>query len=339
MSDSQYWIDHFSTVEPELRSRFAGFTVADCGAILEQRGLPRGIGEDKESAENRVFAFEDVVLKVFRPGRWSLAALEEEVTFLEDLRAAGVAAVRPIGGIQTWEGLHHLAYERVARPYEEDREVFTQHHVEQLVDLTVALHEVGARREATARPRIDPRPKVEGLLTVIEGHGYLPAGLVPRYRAAVRGLAERLEGLLQGVPQQRIHADLGSWNVLWRPEGPVAMDLDDFQVGPVALDLRLLSFPWRLDTLPAELDRKARREQQSALVLSLYRQRRDFPEAWEALMRPLGILRGVVFDAWFCTNWSEPGFKAHYPDDDIEGEAYWLRGIKAVEGWLEDPST
>ena len=242
--------------------------------------------------------------------------------------------MRPIGGVQVWQGLHHLAYERVERPYEEDREVFTQRHVEQLVDLTVALHEVGARREAPARPRLEPRAKVEGLLAVIERSGYLPAALDSRYRAAARGLAERLEGLLQGVPQQRIHADLGSWNVLWRPEGPVAMDLDDFQVGSVALDLRLLSFPWRLDTLPAELDRVARREQQSALILSLYRQQRAFPEAWEALMRPLGILRGVLFDAWFCANWSEPGFKAHYPDDDIEGEAYWLSGVEAVEAWL-----
>ena len=83
-----------------------------------------------------------------------------------------------------------------------------------------------------------------------------------------------------------------------------------------------------------DLDRKARREQQSALVLSLYRQRRAFPQAWEALMRPVGILRGVLFYAWFSANWREPGFKEHYPDDDVEGEAYWLRGIEGVEGWL-----
>jgi Ser/Thr protein kinase RdoA (MazF antagonist) len=83
-----------------------------------------------------------------------------------------------------------------------------------------------------------------------------------------------------------------------------------------------------------ELDRKARREKQSELVLSLYRERQEFPQAWEALMRPLSILRGVLFDAWFSANWAEPGFRQHYPDDDIAGEAYWLRSIEAMEGWL-----
>ncbi len=334
MSDKQYWIDHFEPAEPEVRARFAGLTPGGCGEILEQRGLTRVPGEDRESAENRVFTFGEVVLKIFRPGRWGRAALEEEVTFLEDLEEAGVAAVRPIGGVQSWRGLHHLAYERVAEPFEEDPRVFTMARVEQLVELAAALHEVGARREAPARPRTAPRAKVEGLLAVIERWGYLPQALAPRYRAAALALAERLEVLLEGVPQQRIHADLGSWNVLWRPEGPVLMDLDDFQVGPVALDLRLLSFPWRLDSLPEGMDRAERRARQSDLVLSLYRQRLDFPEAQEALMRPLGILRAVLFDAWFSASWGEPGFKAHYPDEDIEGEAYWLGAVEAIEGWL-----
>ena len=43
-----------------------------------------------------VFALPQILtqpFKVFRPGRWSRAALEEEVVFLEDLRTAGVAMV------------------------------------------------------------------------------------------------------------------------------------------------------------------------------------------------------------------------------------------------------
>lgn len=334
MNTAQFWVDHFGRPAPDVALRFVTLKAADCGAILEQRGLPRTDGEDRESAENRVFTFGEIVLKVFRPGRWSRAALEEEVIFLEDLRAAGVSAVRPIGGIETWNGLHHLAYERVASPYEEDKPVFTRAEVEQLIDLVVAFHDVGACRDAPARPRAEPRAEAQGLLEVIRRAGYLPASLLGRYREAVEALAERLETLLEGVSQQRIHADLGSWNVLWREDGPVMMDLDDFVVGPVALDLRLLSFPWRLDTLPEDLPRGERRDRQSDLVLSLYRERRPFPEAGEALMRPMGILRGVVFDAWFSANWSEPGFKAHYPDDNIEGEDYWTRGIQAVEGWL-----
>ncbi len=332
MSDRKFWIEHFDRADPTTQRRFVTLGPAEAAEILEQRGLPQAPGETRESAENRVFVFGDVVLKVFRPGRWSHAALVEEVVFLEDLRAAGVAAVRPIGGVQTWRGLHHLAYERVEG--DDDRAVFSLEQMRQFVDLVAAFHDVGARRDAPHRPRLLPRAKAEGLLERVCGAGFLPPGLVTRYEAAVRGLAERLERLLDGVPQQRIHADIGSWNVLWRPAGPLLMDLDDFEVGPVALDLRLMSAPWRLDSLPEALDRKERRARQHRLVLARYRERRAFPEAWEALLRPTGILRGVMFDAWFCANWSEPGFRAHYPDDDIEGEAYWLRAVEAMEDWL-----
>lgn len=334
MSTSYDWTQHFSRVEAPILDRFVHLTAERCGPILEQRGLPRVTGEDRDSAENRVFAFGEVILKIFRPGRWSLEALREEVIFLEDLRDAGVPAVRPLGTIQTWQGLHHLAYERVPEPCEEDRPVLDRGQVEQLVALIAEVHRVGAQRDAPHRPRLEPVGMGRGLLQVIDDRGYLPASLAGRYREGVQELCARTEVLLRGVPQQRIHADLGTWNVLWRPEGPLLMDLDDFQVGPTALDLRMASFPWRLDTLPGDMDREARREHQHALVVEHYRRHLRFDDAWEALFRPTALLRGVVFDAWFSNNWDEPGFREHYPDDDITGAAYWSRGVEGLERWL-----
>ena len=102
-----------------------------------------------------------ISLKVFRPSRWSREELEDEVAFLEDLREAGVRAVRPIGGIQSWKGLHHLAYELVPTPYEEDKPVFTHHEVEQFVDLAYANGELVDRvsrqaQELARRIEFDP---------------------------------------------------------------------------------------------------------------------------------------------------------------------------------------
>ena len=83
------------------------------------------------------------------------------------------------------------------------------------------------------------------------------------------------------------------------------------------------------------MDRVERRKRQEELVLSLYRERLDFPDEWVALMRPCGILRGVIFDAWFSANWREPGFAENYRDDDIGEDTYWQRGTEAMEAWLE----
>lgn len=329
------WTRQFSHVPPETLARFVPLEREGYEPILEQRGLPRQAGVGAESAENRVLLFDDFVLKIFRPGRWSKEALEDEVTFLEDLRDAGVPAVRPIGGIETYEGLHHLAYERVPAPYEDGRSVLPREDVERFVALAARVHEVGAQRPALHRPTLDPIPMGEDLLTVIDARGYLPASLRERYHSAVTALCHTLDGLLVGVPQQRVHADLGSWNVVWREEGPVLMDLDDFQMGPVATDLRLMSFPWRLDTLDASIPRRERRELQQELVLELYRKYATFEESWMSLLLPTSLARSVVFDAWFSHNWEEPGFRDHYEDDDITQEAYWLGSLGGIEQWLE----
>ncbi len=339
MSTPYDWVEHFSSVPAPTLERFVRLDADACGPILEQRGLPRVAGEQRESAENRVLVFGDVVLKVFRPGRWSLDALREEVIFLDDLRDAGVSAVRPIGGIEEWEGLYHLAYERIPQPYEEDLAVFDRARVEQLVQLVADVHRVGAQRDAPHRPRLEPSSMGRDLLSVVDARGYLPEHLASRYRAGVGELCTRLSELLVGVPQQRIHADLGSWNVAWRPDGPLLMDLDDFQVGPTALDIRLMSFPWRLDTLSDEAPRRERREAQHELVVELYRRHLDFPESREALFEPTSLLRGVVFDAWLSHNWDEEGFKEHYLDDDVSGEAYWVESLEAIERWLGVDST
>ena len=334
MTSRYDWTTHFSRVPKATQDAFVFMDADGCAQALEQRGLPRAPVTSLDSAENRVFIAGDVILKAFRPGRWSREALLEEVVFLEDLRDAGVSAVRPIGTIGTWKGVHHLAYERIEPPYEEDLEVFDLETLERFVALIADVHRVGATRDAPHRPRLEPVGMGRDLLAVIDARGYLPGTVAARYHAAVTELCARLADLLEGVPQQRIHADIGSWNVAWRGGEPILMDLDDFQVGPVAMDVRLMSFPWRLDTLPVEMDRRERRERQHELVASLYARHHAFEPEWEALFKPTSILRGVVFDAWFSHNWDEPFFKENYPEDDITGEAYWLTGIEGLERWL-----
>ncbi len=124
-SARRYWIDHFSSRDADRIDGFVSLTAADCLPLLEDLGLPRVDGVDYESAENRVFGFGEVVLKFFRPGRWSLAALQDEVDFLHDLLDDGLAVVRPIGTPGTWRGIHYLQYETVHPPFDLDPKVLT----------------------------------------------------------------------------------------------------------------------------------------------------------------------------------------------------------------------
>ena len=330
-SPRRYWLDHFTGGDPSVVATFLSLKPEDCAPLLEALDLPRVPGEDFESAENRVYGFGDVVLKFFRPGRWSLAALQDEVDFLDDLLAAGVSVVRPLRGPETWRGMHYIAYEAVPKPYGTDRETLDPPSLRAFVHLVARLHQVGAQREARHRPRLAPSGTCMGLLDVIAQCGMIPADRLGAYGAQIERLAERLAEVTAGVPMQRIHNDPGSWNVLWRPEGPLLMDLDDFDVGPVAIDLAVMHFPWRLSTLDDSVTRDQQWPIQRAKVLEYYREVNDFPEAWEAMFEPMRALRGLFFDAWFSARWNDPGFSASYPKDDPTDPGWWDLQIKAME--------
>ena len=68
----QFWFDHFCAGDRAVIADFIGTGPQDCLPLLETLGLPRVAGINHESAENRVFGFGEVVIKLFRPApcRW-----------------------------------------------------------------------------------------------------------------------------------------------------------------------------------------------------------------------------------------------------------------------------
>jgi Ser/Thr protein kinase RdoA (MazF antagonist) len=332
MDTRRFWNRHFSApdVDLDVLAAFVALTPLECADVLEIIGAPRAEGIAYESAENRVFGFGGVVLKFYRPGRWSLAALQDEVQFLDDLRDAGIPFVRPIGGVGTWRGIHYVAYEAIEQPFEMDPETLSEDAVRAMVRLVARIHDVGAERDAPNRPRFDAAAMCAGCFDVMCSAGFLPESLQRRYADAIDRLVGKVAALGE-IPVQRIHGDCSSGNALWRADGPVFMDLDDFQVGPIAIDIPLLSFPWRLDTLPAEMDRRERRALQHQLVLDTYREVRPFDPKWEALVPLVRGCRDVTFDAWFSARWNEPGFAEIYDDDDITDPEWWRDSIEGLE--------
>lgn len=330
MESEYFFCEQFSSGDDSTYNHFIALRPADCGEVLEEIGCPRQAGVRFESPENRVFGFGNVVLKFYRPGRWDLAALQDEWQFLEDLREARVPFVRPIGQIGTWRNMHYLAFERVPEPFRVDPETLTQPEVEALVWTIARIHDVGALRGADARPSFNVRAICEGCFETIRHHGYLTRDLVTRYRKAINAVAAIADDF-GPIPMQRVHGDSYSGNALWRPDGPVLMDLDDFQIGPTAMDIPLMSFPWRLNNLPESMNRKDRRKFQHRLVLELYRQHRSFPEEWEALIPLTRACRNITFDAWMSARWNEPGFNETYEDDDLNDPNWWERSIESIE--------
>ncbi|WP_372367676.1 phosphotransferase [Candidatus Uabimicrobium sp. HlEnr_7] len=314
-----------------MLNTFLSLTPADCSEILDNvAGSSLNEGVQFESPENRVFGFGDVVVKFYRPGRWSIHALRDELQFLEDLRDANVPFVRPIGDIGTWRDIHYLVFEAVPKPYNVDPEILDEDAVRTMVHLVAQIHDVGAKRPAMARPQFEAYNMCYGCFEVICRAGFIPKSLHKRYTHAIEQIVSQIENFGH-IPIQRIHGDSYSGNALWRADGPIFLDLDDFQMGPVAMDIPLLSFPWRLNSLPKSMDRRERRNIQHQLVLDLYREVRPFPKKFEALIPLIRGCRNIVFDAWFSTRWNEPGFRKHYEDDNITNPDWWQDSIEELE--------
>lgn len=256
------------------------------------------------SYENRVWQFELedrswVVGKFYRPGRWSREAILAEHAFLAELDAEEVPVARPLEfapGETLGEvaGIRFALFPRVGgrAPQELDDEQLAV-----LGRLLARIHNVGARRDAPARPRLTPTTYGrDNLRLLLETDAIHPEARAA-YAATVEALLQRIEPLFAGVPVHRIHGDCHLGNLLWTPRGPTFLDFDDTLVGPAVQDV------WML--VPSA-DDEGRRQRDR--LLEAYTGFRDFHPGWLRLVEPLRALRYIHYATWIARRWHDPIF-------------------------------
>ncbi|MBM3357044.1 MAG: serine/threonine protein kinase [Betaproteobacteria bacterium] len=263
------------------------------------------------SYENRVYQawMEEgppLVVKFYRPARWSDAQILEEHAFACELAEAEIPVVAPLalgnGTLHAHGGFRFAVYpRRGGRPPElEDPDTLTW-----IGRFIARLHALGSAKPFHARPALDigshgvePR---EWLLA----NGLVPADLLEAWE---RATALALEGVRRSferageVPAIRLHGDCHSGNVLWTQEGPHFVDLDDARMGPAVQDL------WMM--LSGDRDSMTR---QLAHVLAGYDDFREFDPRELHLVEALRTLRLIHYSAWIARRWNDPAFPAAFP--------------------------
>jgi Ser/Thr protein kinase RdoA (MazF antagonist) len=275
--------------------------------------------------ENRVHDIrlegdEHVVAKFYRPNRWSRACILEEHAFLQDLRDAEIPVCAPLtladgSTLSSVEGIHYAIWPRTGgrAPDElDDGEVAI------LGRLLARVHNVGAAREAHARPRLDAEGSALAPLARLEQSGHLPPECRARYRAAVEAVAALYTAWSADVPVHRIHGDCHAGNLLRGDEGWFFLDFDDFAVGPAVQDV------WML--LPG---RDAEGRRQRALLIDAYREFRPFEERWLRLVEPLRAFRFVFYADWIARRWEDPAFPEAFPH--FGTAEYWENETRDLE--------
>lgn len=301
------------------------------------------------SYENRVYqaALEvpleghtQVVLKFYRPGRWSGSQILEEHAFAQELVEAEVPVVAPLsidGSTLHSHGgfLFSVSPRRGGRrPELENFEV-----LEWTGRFLARLHTVGAARPFAQRPALDAASFGHEPRDWLLAH----EAVAPEVRSAWRQTLDEALQLIEshpplqpgkgsvsadGVALIRLHGDCHPGNILWTPEGepgagPHFVDLDDARTGPSVQDFwMLLSGERRQQTL------------QLSALLDGYEQLRDFDRRELALIEPLRTLRLVHYSAWIARRWDDPAFPINFPW--FGGRDFWQGQVDMLVEQIEE---
>ncbi|UCE30206.1 MAG: serine/threonine protein kinase [Burkholderiales bacterium] len=304
------------TPEASAATPYAGLTPDRILDALQSIGL---FGDGRllalNSFENRVYqvgvdAAAPVVVKFYRPGRWSDAQIDEEHAFAAELAEREIPVVAPLTvhgrTLHRFAGFRFAVFPRQGGRTPELEDPATLQWIGRFVG---RMHAVGAARSYAHRPSLDidsfGREPRDWLLA----HALIPAELLAPWRSIVELALAAVEQAYEraaaggGMPAPiRLHGDFHAGNLLWTDAGPHFVDLDDSRMGPAIQDLWMLLSGER-DGMQSQLDD----------LLTGYHQFMDFDPRQLALIEPLRTLRLLHYSAWLARRWADPAFPAAFP--------------------------
>lgn len=291
------------------------------------------------SYENRVYEVTlendaPVIVKFYRPERWSTDAILEEHEFLHRLVEAEVPVVPPLvidGNISETlgeqQGYRYAVFNRFKgheRPdlKAEDREWLGR---------TIArIHNVGEHFDCKYRMVLSPDTYGEAYRDIILNLPYVPEEIIDPLQTHLDLALDLLTPEFRDdITIITTHGDCHLGNVLWNHEGPHLVDLDDMVIAPPIQDCWMLFH--------------GSKEEQAAQRRSFfkgYRLFRDFEINSFRMIEPLRTLRMIRHCGWIGQRYEENIFKQAFPY--YEERRYWeefLLQLKEQIALLQDPDS
>ncbi len=274
------------------------------------------------SYENRVYQVgleegDPLIVKFYRPGRWSDEAILEEHSFIAELAEQSLPVVGPIsfeGQTLHWfEGYRFSVFPRRggrAPEFDDMDNLFT------LGQVIGQMHQVAGAKPFEHRPRLDIQSfGYDAVKTVSEG--LLPDAYRDNYLAVTEqllSLIEKQTADYQDIAWIRCHGDCHVGNILWRDDKPNFVDFDDTRMAPAIQDL------WMM--LSGE---KHHQKQQLIEVVEGYEVFSEFDHRQLNWIEPLRTLRMMNYCAWLASRWDDPAFPMHFPW--FNTDKYWSAHI------------
>jgi Ser/Thr protein kinase RdoA (MazF antagonist) len=271
------------------------------------------------SYENRVYQVgrdegPPVVVKFYRPGRWSAAAILEEHGLVAELveREVPVVAALTLDGrtLHRFDGFQFAVFPSRGGRAPELGDPKTLEWIGRFVG---RIHAVGALATYTERPALTAATFGREPRDYLLANGFIPPELLAAWSSVVeQALAgvERCYERAGAQPVLRLHGDCHAGNVLWTDDGPHFVDFDDSRMGPAVQDLWMLMSGERPEMV-----------RQMADILAGYEDFCDFDPRQLYLVEALRTLRLIHYSAWLARRWDDPAFPVAFPW--FNTQRYW----------------
>ena len=278
------------------------------------------------SYENRVYqvGIEDdtpIVVKFYRPGRWSDEAIVEEHDFSQELAAAELPVVAP--SLHDGVSLHrHAEFRFAVYPRRGGRapDLDNLELQDQIGRLIARIHLIGETEEFAHRPTIDIDSYGSRSREFLLENDFIPMELCPAYESVAELVIDGVAACYEragATRELRLHADFHPGNVLVTNEQVHIVDLDDTRHGPAVQDLWMFLSGDQAEQAP-----------QLAALLDGYEQFRRFDSRELHLVEALRSLRIMHYAAWLARRWEDPAFKVAFPW--FAGHRYWEEHVLAL---------
>lgn len=285
--------------------------------------FPTGRCTQLNSYENRVFEIDTedqqkIILKFYRPGRWSKEALLDEHQFLSELRDQDILVSPPLhlkdgATLLKYEELWVTGFKKIqGRMLQEVR----LEDLKKIGRRVAQIHNVGADKKALNRLSMADASLLEKNLEILESRIY--PELRSRYLRASSIIVDVALDSIDPKDFIRIHGDVHRGNILDNGSDFYFVDFDDFCNGLPVQDLWMV-----VDGDPEEISLNV------DAFLDGYTELRDFSEDSLKLVPLLRGLRIFNYSAWIAQRWADPSFPKIFPE--YESYLYWLEETECLE--------
>ncbi|MFT5597830.1 MAG: Ser/Thr protein kinase RdoA (MazF antagonist) [Urechidicola sp.] len=267
------------------------------------------------SYENRVYQVgieesEPVIVKFYRPNRWSVEQILEEHEFTQQLCDLEIPVVPPLiineqSDTPTLARFNDFYFAIYPRQGGRAPELDNLDHLYRLGQAIGRIHAAGAAFPFKYRVPFTVQAFGNDNVAYLLENNFIPADLVPAYQSIA---AEVLAEIERNHPESKqhkqisLHGDCHPGNVLWRNDSPHFVDFDDAMTGPAIQDLWMLLSGDRIN-----------RQKQLSEIIEGYDMFHSFDVRELKLIESLRAMRVLNYSAWLAKRWDDPAFPQSFP--------------------------